>query len=150
MLRTTVQKLGNMTVLRCKGRIVIGEAHSILRVTVLKQTQPRLLVLDLAQVECIDAGGLGVLLGLREWAHTNAIRFRLMNLMKSVEQIFELTKLNRVFEFCSVRDLLHCTSAMAPELVDPSHPADSKDHCGCLMQGQEAVPENEIAVGASP
>ncbi len=131
MLHTTVQKLGNTTVLRCKGRMVIGEARSILRVTVLKQTQPRLLVLDLAQVECIDAGGLGVLLGLREWAHTNAIRFRLMNLMKNAEQIFELTKLNRVFEFCSVRDLLwllHCTSAMAPELVDPSHPADSKDH----------------------
>lgn len=143
MLHATVQKLGDTTVLRCQGRIVIGEAHSILRATVLNQTQARLLVLDLAQVECIDAGGLGVLLGIREWAHTNAIRFKLMNLMNNVEPIFELTKLNRVFEFCSVRDLLcllHRASAMASKLVDQSHTADAKEHSSCLMKGQEAVP----------
>lgn len=146
MLHATVHKLGDTSVLRCKGRIVIGDACSILRAAVHKQTQARLLVLDLAQVECIDAGGLGVLLGAREWAHTNAIRFKLMNLMKNLEQIFELTKLNRVFEFCSVRDLLcllHRASAGMSELVDPSHPADAKDHCSCLMEVQEAVPVAE-------
>src|SRR6266568_567732 len=120
MLHATVQKLGDTTVLHCKGRIVIGEAYSILRASVFGQIQARMLVLDLAQVECIDAGGLGALLGVREWAHTNAIRLKLTNLMKNVEQIFELTKLDRVFEFCSVRDLLcmlHSASAMASELV---------------------------------
>jgi len=63
------------------------------------------LVLDLAQVDRIDAGGLGVLLALREWAYSHAIRFRLMNVMNQVELVIELTKLNRVSEFCSVEDM---------------------------------------------
>jgi anti-anti-sigma factor len=104
MLNATVQELGNITVLRCHGRIVIGDAYTILRDAVLSQTHTRMVVLDLAQVDRIDAGGLGVLLGLREWAHANAIRLRLMNVMRHVEQVLELTKLDRVFEFCSAAD----------------------------------------------
>src|SRR5579864_2976808 len=99
MLNATAQKLGDITVLRCQGRIVIGDAYMILRNAVLSQTHTTMLVLDLAQVDRIDAGGLGVLLGLREWAYSNAIRFRLINVVNQVEQVLELTKLDRVFEF---------------------------------------------------
>jgi hypothetical protein len=76
-----------------------------------------MLVLDLAQVDRIDAAGLGVLLGVREWAHSNAVRFKLMNVMNNVEQVLELTKLDCVFEFCSIRDLfhlLHRSAAVTP------------------------------------
>src|SRR4029077_10002792 len=121
MLNATVQKLGDSTVLRCQGRIVIGGAYTILRDAVLSQTPTRMLVLDLAQVDRIDAGGLGVLLGLREWAYAHAIRLRLMNVMNQVEQVLELTKLDRVFEFCSVRDmfgLLHPATATPPCSAD--------------------------------
>jgi anti-anti-sigma factor len=104
MLNATVQELGDITVLRCHGRIVIGDAYTILRDAVLSQTHTRMVVLDLAQVDRIDAGGLGVLLGLREWAHANAIRLRLMNVVRHVEQVLELTRLDRVFEFCSATD----------------------------------------------
>src|SRR5258708_32559912 len=117
MLNATAQKLGDSTVLRCQGRIVLGDAYAILRNAVLRQTHTRTLVLDLAQVDRIDAGGLGVLLGLREWAYSHAIRLRLMNVMNQVELVLELTKLDRVFEFCSVLDmfrLLHPAAAMAP------------------------------------
>jgi anti-anti-sigma factor len=107
MLNATVQKLADTTVIRCQGRIVVGEAYAVLRNAVLSQIHTRMLVLDLAQVDRIDAGGLGVLLGLREWAHSNAIRLRLMNVMSQIEQVLELTKLDRVFEFCSVRDMFY-------------------------------------------
>ena len=104
MLNATAQKLGDITVLRCHGRIVIGDACTMLRDAVLSQTHTRVLVLDLAQVDRIDAGGLGVLLGLREWAHANAIILRLMNVTNHVAQVLELTRLDRVFEFCSGAD----------------------------------------------
>src|ERR1700690_440706 len=107
MLNATAQKLKDSTVLRCQGRIVIGDAYGILRDAVLSQTHNTTLVLDLAQVDRIDAGGLGVLLGLREWAYSHAIRFRLMNVMNQVELVLELTKLDRVFEFCSVEDMFN-------------------------------------------
>lgn len=105
MLNATAQKLGDNTVLRCQGRIVIGDAYGILRNAVLRQTHTRTLVLDLAQVDRIDAGGLGVLLDLRGWAYSHAIRFRLMNVMNQIELVLELTKLDRIFEFCSVEDM---------------------------------------------
>ena len=125
MLKASVQKLGDTTVLRCQGRIVIGEAYTVLRKAVLSQTNAGMLVLDLAQVDRIDAGALGVLLGLRDWAHAKGIRFRLMNVMNQVEQVLEVTKLDRVFEFCSVHDmfhLLHPATAMAPWPVEQANP----------------------------
>jgi anti-anti-sigma regulatory factor len=64
-----------------------------------------MLVLDVARVDRIDAGGLGVLLDLQEWARSGAILFRLMNLAKMVEEILELIHLERVFEVCSIREL---------------------------------------------
>ena len=141
MLNATVQKLGDSTVLRCQGRIVIGDAYTILRNSVLSQTHTRMLVLDLAQVDRIDAGGLGVLLGLLEWAYSHAIRFRLMNVMNQVEHVLELTSLDRVFEFCSVQDmfhLLHPAAGMAPWSVDQANQRMLKDNCSCSVKGKDA------------
>lgn len=136
MLNATGQKLGDTTVLRCQGRIVIGDAYTTLRNAVLSQTHTRMLVLDLAQVDRIDAGGLGVLLGLREQAYSNATGLRLMNVMNQVEQVLELTKLDRVFEFCSVREmfhLLHPGAAMAG-MVGRSEPANAEGQLQLFSQ----------------
>jgi anti-sigma B factor antagonist len=139
MLNTTAQKLGDSTVLRCQGRIVIGDAYSILRTAVLRQTRSRTLVIDLAQVDRIDAGGLGVLLGLREWAYSHAIGFQLMNVMNQVQLVLELTKLDRVFEFCSVEDmfaLLHPKGAIAPWPHDQANRRFMKSNCDGSVEGQ--------------
>ncbi len=143
MLIATAQKLGDSTVLRCQGRIVIGAAYRILRSAVLRQTHTRTLVLDLAQVERIDAGGLGVLLGLREWAYSHAIRFQLMNVMNQVELVLELTKLDRVFEFCSVHDmfdLLHPTVAITQCSDDQATQRILKGNCDASVEEQDAPP----------
>ena len=136
MLNATAQKLGDSTVVRCQGRIVIGDAYRILRDAVLRKTHNRMLVLDLARVDRIDAGGLGVLLSLREWAYSHAIRFRLMNVMNQVELVLELTKLDRVFEFCSVEDMFHL---LCPEAVikqwsdDQANQRFLKDNYDCSV-----------------
>ena len=143
MLNATAQKLGDSTVLRCQGRIVIRDAYAILRNAVLRQTHTRTLILDLAQVDRIDAGGLGVLLGLREWACSHAIRFQLMNTTNQVEHVLELTKLDRIFEFCSVEDmfqLLHFAAAIAPLSVDQANQRITTDNCKHLVERQDAPP----------
>ena len=143
MLNATSQKLADSTVLRCQGRIVIGDAYAILRNAVLRQTHTRTLILDLAQVDRIDAGGLGVLLGLREWACSHAIRFQLMNVTNQVEHVLELTKLDCVFEFCSVEDmlhLLHFAAAIASRSVDQANLGIMKDNCKYSVEGQDAPP----------
>ncbi len=143
MLKITVQKLGDTSVLRCHGRIVAGGAGSILRNTVLNQRYTRMLVIDLARVERIDAGGLGVLLDLRESACSRAITFKLMNATKRVEEIFELTHLQTVFEFCSVRELfclLHRAASMAFCSADQSNRTDENDRRNVSLERPEAVP----------
>jgi len=143
MLNATAQKLGDSTVLRCQGRIVIGDAYAILRNAVLRQTHTRTLILDLAQVDRIDAGGLGVLLGLREWACSHAIRFQLMNVTNEVEHVLELTKLDRVLEFCSVEDmfqLLHFPAAITPRSFDRANQRIMKDNCKYSVERQDAPP----------
>jgi len=143
MLKITVQKLGDTSVLRCHGRIVAGEAGSILRSAVLSQGHTGMLVIDLARVERIDAGGLGVLLGLRESARFRAITVKLMNATKKVEEILELTHLRRVFEFCSVRELfclLHRAASMPSCSADQSNRADENDSRDGSVECPEAVP----------
>src|SRR5260370_24168658 len=143
MLNATAQKLADSTVLRCQGRIVIGDAYAILRNAVLRQTHTRTLIVDLAQVDRIDAGGLGVMLGVREWACSHGIRFQLMNVMDQVEHVLELTKLDRVLEFCSVEDmlqLLHFAGAIAPRSVDRANQRIMKDNCKYSVEGQDAPP----------
>ena len=143
MLKITVQKLGDIDVLRCHGRIVAGDAGSILRNAALSQRHAAMLVIDLALVECIDAGGLGVLLGLRESARSRAIMFKLMNTTKRIEEILELTHLQHVFEFCSVRELfclLHRAACMPSRSADQSNRADEDDSRNGSAEWPEAVP----------
>ena len=119
MLKTTVQKIRDTTIVRCQGRIIVGEDFSTLRNAVMRDSSAAMVVLDLAGVRRVDAGGLGMLLGLYEWADGNAIRLKLMNVMPKVERMLKLTKLDRVFEFCSIGDMF-CLVLLAhlPESAD--------------------------------
>ena len=148
MLTVKVQKLREATIFHLRGRVVIGNACSILQNAVFRQAHTRMLVLDLAEVDRIDAGSLGVLLGLREWAHSKGILFKLMNVMNNVERVFELTRLDRVFESCSVQDLLcllHRAAAMPSsrslEELDPADEEDDRDPTLTAREGaRESVP----------
>ena len=143
MLKITVQNLGDTSVVRCHGRIVAGDAGSILRNAVLSQRQTTMLVIDLARVERIDAAGLGVLLGLQKSARSSAIMFKLMNATKRIEEILELTHLQRVFEFCSVRELfclLHRAASMPSWSADQSNQTDENDSRNSSVEWPEAVP----------
>lgn len=107
MLKATAHNFRDITIVRCTGRIVMGEPFAILHDAVRTHNSTGTAVLDLARVNRIDAGGLGFLLALREWADANAIRFKLMNVIHNVDRVIRLTKLDGVFEFWSVRDMFH-------------------------------------------
>src|SRR6202021_498438 len=141
MLKITVQKLGDTSVLRCHGRIVAGDAGSILRNAGLSERQTGMPVIDLGLVERIDAGGLVLLLGLRESARSRAITFKLMNATKRVEEILELTHLQRVFEFCSVPELfclLHRAASLPSSSADQSDQTDENDRRNSSVEWPEA------------
>ncbi len=88
-----------------------------MRNAVRSQTARRTLILNLAQVDRIDAGGLGELLRLRAWARTNGIQLKLMNFTGRVQQVLDLTNLDRVFEICSVEN----TFQLLPQLAQAAY-----------------------------
>ena len=97
MLKVQTRHLGNVTVFCLAGRFVNGETAT-LRQAVNSQSEAGTVVLDLSKVTTIDASGLGLLLDLRRQVESRGVRFRLMNATKFVNHIFQITRLNAVFE----------------------------------------------------
>ena len=97
MLKIDARNLGNVAVLALQGQIVNGETE-ILREFVQSLSGVSAIKLDLARVTTVDAGGLGVMLALREQVESKGIRFELMNVNKRVRTVLELTRLDSVFQ----------------------------------------------------
>ena len=105
MLKVSAEKLGSVMVLHFEGRIVNGDAIKVLCDAVLAQTEACAVVLDLAKVDLVDAGGLGALIDLREWTQARGIELRLTNVTKLVRQVLEIARLDSVFKTDSTIDV---------------------------------------------
>jgi anti-anti-sigma factor len=106
MLTLDVERSGDVAVLRCSGRIVRGEGLSALRAAVISEKESRIVVLDLSEVDTLDAGGLTALLSLHHWARNRGVQLKLVNPTRFVKQMFERTGLDYVFEISSLGDAL--------------------------------------------
>lgn len=100
MLQVHAKNLGTVAVLSLQGQIVNGETE-ILRNAVHSLSEVSAVKLDLARVITVDAGGLGVMLALREQVESKGIRFELMNINKRVSMVLKLTRLDSVFRITS-------------------------------------------------
>ncbi len=92
MLHVNIEDLGSNVVLHCAGRIVRGHETAILCAAV--RHAGRNIILDLAEVETIDAAGVGALLSLQ----AAGIYLQLSNPSKPVREVFRITGLESVFE----------------------------------------------------
>lgn len=106
MLTIDVEKTGDVAVARCNGRLVRGEAISVLRSAVVSARSTRIIVLDLSDVQAIDAGGLSALVSLHHWSHQRGIQLKLVNPSEFVREILHCTRLDRVFDISSLHDAL--------------------------------------------
>jgi anti-anti-sigma factor len=100
MLKVRARNLGNVAFLCMQGQIVNGQTE-VLRKAVYLQSDVSTVVLDLAQVSIVDAGGLGTMLELREQVQSKGIGFKLMNVSKLIGRVLEVTRLDSVFEVTS-------------------------------------------------
>ena len=116
MLKVHAKNLGTVAVLCLQGRIVKGETE-MLRKTLHSLSEVSAVILDLARVTTVDAGGLGVMLELREQAESKGIRFELMNVTKLVSKVLEVTRLDSVFEVTSRVEFSAAVSRRRPASV---------------------------------
>jgi anti-anti-sigma factor len=100
MLKVHAKKLDAAEVLCLEGQIVNGETE-ILRRAVQLAPYASDIILNLSNVTVVDAHGLGILLQLREQTLAKGSHFELMDVSKSLYRIFEITRLDTVFEITS-------------------------------------------------
>lgn len=81
--------------LRCRGRIVRGEETAILCSAARQDGQN--VILDLSEVETIDAAGIGALISLQ----AAGIYLKIMNPTEQVRETLRITKLESIFEITS-------------------------------------------------
>ena len=108
-------RIGDVAILQCAGRMVRPQGLSLLKDAVISCSQLRVIVLDLSEVEMLDAAGLGLLISLHIWACENGIQLKVANPSKLVREMVELTGLASVLHISSVDDLIEifCNSDRA-------------------------------------
>jgi len=97
MLKVHAKKSDSVEVLCLEGQIISGDTEG-LRGAVELASDASDLILDLSNVTLVDAHGLGVLLQLREQSLAGGIHFELINVNENLSRVFEITRLNTVFE----------------------------------------------------
>lgn len=111
MLNINVEKTGDVAVVRCAGRIVRGTEVFTLRNAVFSAKDIRIVVIDLSDVEMLDAGGLTALLSLLQWARGRNVQLKLVNPSHFVNEVLTRTGLERVFEISTFEHALFVLGA---------------------------------------
>ncbi len=111
MLTIDVEKTGDVAVVRCVGRIVRGAEVCTLSNAVFSEKDIRIVVIDLSDVETLDAGGLTALLSLQQWARNRSVQLKLVNPSHFVNEMLTRTGLNRVFDISTFEHALFVLGA---------------------------------------
>jgi anti-anti-sigma factor len=111
MLTIDVEKTGDVAVVRCVGRIVRGVEVDTLKNAVFSENDIRIVVIDLSDVEMLDAGGLSALLSLHQWARSRGVQLKIVNPSHFVNEVLTRTGLDQVFDISTFEHALFVLSA---------------------------------------
>ena len=122
MLTVKSERAGDVVVIKCAGRIVRGQ-EGALRNAVLQEKLARVVVLDLSDVDSIDAGGLTLLVYLHRWTENNRTHLKLVNPSVFVHEMLTRTHLSCVFDISSFDDAVTVLCGRERERQRESHTA---------------------------
>jgi anti-sigma B factor antagonist len=98
-LKLSARVINGVKIIDCNGRIVFGEEASQLRDAIKKDlAENNRIVLNLANVNYIDSGGIGTMVSLFTSARNAGGDIKLLHLTKRVGDLLQITKLITVFE----------------------------------------------------
>jgi anti-anti-sigma regulatory factor len=101
-----LDNFGDVRIVECEGRIVGNDAAFALRNAVTSQTDARMVILDLSEVEALGGGGIGMLAFLQRWALARGIRLKLFNPPRSLLLKLEQTYFIPAFELATIDEVL--------------------------------------------
>lgn len=106
MLDLHIEKIGDLAVVECEGRVVRSEAAFKLREAVTSLRNARIIVLDLSEVRAIEGGGLGMLLFLKRWAYDHDTQFKLFNPTRPVRERLALVNSITELDIATLQEMM--------------------------------------------
>jgi anti-sigma B factor antagonist len=100
-----VTRKGDVVVIEVEGQLIVGNRQE-LKQKVLDETEAgaRKILVDFAGAGYIDSSGLGVLVSLAKRLRELGGDLRLANLNDDLQTLFELTKLDSLFQIADTRE----------------------------------------------
>jgi len=97
-LKVQTQISGDVFICLCEGRIVFGDEGAALRERVVSMLPgtPKIVV-NLTEVDYIDSGGLGVLVGLLVSARNRGGELKLVSPNRRIAELLRRTSLDNIF-----------------------------------------------------
>lgn len=94
------RRLDDVVILDINGRLTLGEGTVTLRTAVQKLLEEgdRKLVMNLAEVDYVDSGGLGELITAFTTVRAHGGQLKLLNLTRRIQDLLQITKLLTVFD----------------------------------------------------
>jgi anti-anti-sigma regulatory factor len=100
------EKIGDVSVILCKGRMAGCDAALKLRDEVRRQIDARVVLLDLSELISIAGDVMGMLVVLQVWTRGLGIQFKLFDPPPSVVQDLQRLRSTAEFEIASIDDVL--------------------------------------------
>jgi len=125
------ENVGNVVVVRCKGRIVSGDEVRFLQLELDKLTGlTKNVVLQLADVTYVDSGGLGALVRIFGVLRADGGDLKLCQLSPFVVQVLQATNLLGVFHpYASEKEAVEAFSARPPSPEKIPHASTTRVVC---------------------
>lgn len=100
-----VEKVSEVLVVDVEGQLIVGNRQE-LKQKVLEELEKgeRKFVVDFEKTGYIDSSGLGVLVSLSKKVREQGGELRLANLNEDLKTLFELTKLDTLFQIADSRE----------------------------------------------
>lgn len=101
----TVSRQGDVTIVEIEGQLIVGNRQD-LKQKVLDEIEKgaRKVLVDFSRTGYIDSSGLGVLVSLAKRIRDAGGELRLASLHDELQTLFELTKLDTLFQISKTRE----------------------------------------------
>ena len=101
----TLKKTGDVVVVDVEGQLIVGNRQE-LKQKVLDELEKgeRKFLIDFTQTGYIDSSGLGVLVSLSKKIREHGGELRLADLNDDLQTLFELTKLDTLFQISDTKE----------------------------------------------
>ena len=106
MFGVHVEKIGDVAVVRCEGRMIGSDAAFKLRDEVRRQRDSGVVLLDFSELSFIGGDVLGMLVFLQTWTRGHGIQFKLVDPPPGMRQSLQRLRSTAELEIASMNDVL--------------------------------------------